>query len=244
MAKLDYISQLGCNICYNNEFLLQMFEILTESSIFKGLNASQIKELIGKTSYYFRSYNPGEVVALAEEPCDNLIIVVEGNVKGEMVDFSGKVIKIEDRQAPQAIAAAFLFGRNNVFPVNVEATVNTALLFIPRNGFMKMLQVNEVVLKNYLDAISSRSQFLSNKIKFLSFKTIKGKIAQYILKLAGEKRERVSVPHTQQDLAELFGVTRPSLARAMGELEQEGVLRIERKEVVILDRERLREMVR
>ena len=221
-----------------------MFEILKESSIFKGLTAGQIEELFSKAAYSVHRFEPGQVIAFAEDPCDNLIIVIEGSVKGEMVDYSGKVIKIEDRDAPSAIAAAFLFGKNNVFPVNVETTMSSKLLFIPQREFMKMLQLNEVVLKNYLDAISSRSQFLSNKIKFLTFKTIKGKIAQYILNLAGEKKERVSVPHTQQDLAELFGVTRPSLARAMGELEEEGILRVERKEVVILDRERLKDLVR
>ena len=47
-----------------------------------------------------------------------------------------------------------------------------------------MLQKSEKVLVNFVDIVSSRGQFLSNKIKFLSFTTIKGKLAQYLLDLS------------------------------------------------------------
>lgn len=223
---------------------MELFKILTGTSIFKGLTEQQIRDLFGNAVYYLRTFDPGEIVAQSEDSCDNLIIVIEGSVKGDMVDYSGKVIKIEDREASQTVAAAFLFGKNNKFPVNVESTDFSTLLFIPRKEFLKMLQASEIVLKNYLDSVSNRSQFLSSKIRFLSFKTIKGKIAQYILNLSVEDKDRITILHTQQDLAELFGVTRPSLARALGEFVEEGILQIDRKEVIILDRARLKELVR
>jgi CRP-like cAMP-binding protein len=99
-----------------------------------------------------------------------------------------------------------------------------------------MLQKSEKVLENFVNAVSSRGQFLSNKIKFLSFTTIKGKLAQYLLDLARQSSSSsILLPHSQSQLSELFGVARPSIGRAIGELNREGIIRAEGKRIDILD---------
>ena len=57
-----------------------------------------------------------------------------------MVDFSGKIIKIDDIRSPRPLASAFIFGKQNKFPVNVMANEKTKFLYIPKYDFMKMLQ--------------------------------------------------------------------------------------------------------
>ena len=88
------------------------------------------------------------------------------------IDFSGKTIKVEDIEAPYPIAPAFLFGKNNKFPVNITANNDVELLLLPKDTVINILQTNVIFLNNFLNSISSRAQFLENKIKFLSFKTI------------------------------------------------------------------------
>jgi CRP-like cAMP-binding protein len=89
---------------------------------------------------------------------------------------------------------------------------------------------------NFVDIVSSRGQFLSNKIKFLSFTTIKGKLAQYLLDLSGKSgSHRFLLPSSQAQLSELFGVARPSIGRAMSELNHDGIIRTEGRQVTILD---------
>ena len=55
---------------------------------------------------------------MAGDPVANLLIVLSGSVRGEMIDYSGKTVKIEDIEAPKPLAAAFLFGKENRFPGN------------------------------------------------------------------------------------------------------------------------------
>jgi CRP-like cAMP-binding protein len=185
----------------------------------------------------------GELIAFSGDQINFLMLVLQGSVKGEMVDFSGKVIKIDDIPAPQVLAAAFLFGKENRFPVNIIANEKTTIFYIPTVEFVKLLQSEMQILLNYLEVISNIARFLSEKIKFLSFKTIKGKIAQYILKLAGENLDKIELPVPQQILAEMFGVTRPSLARGLGELVQEGIIQVERRDIHILDRQKLMDLL-
>jgi len=147
--------------------------------------------------------------------------------------------------APQPIAHAFLFGERNRFPVDVIATEDCKILFIPKADVIRMLQGNDVILRNYLNAISNRAQFLSNKLWFLSFRTIKEKVAHYLLSLSrSETKTTIMLPKSHQELAEFFGVTRPSLARVFAELQDEGIITVDRREVVITNRGRLLEMIR
>ncbi len=115
------------------------------------------------------------MIAQSDDEITSQMVVLKGSVKGEMVDFTGKTIKIEDIASPRPLAPAFLFGNRNVFPVNIVANEEVDLLVIPKSSFIQLLQMNENILENFLSIISNRAQFLSNKIKFLSFQTIKGK---------------------------------------------------------------------
>lgn len=221
-----------------------MYKILSDSILFKGLSEWDIENLFNKINFQNKRYKPKDIIALSGEECNYLMIVLKGYVKGEMIDYSGKTIKIEDVYAPKPIAIAFIFGENSKFPVTVEAVMDTELLVIHRSEFLKLLQSNVKILNNFLNAISNRSQFLSNKIKFFSFTTIKSKFAQYILELAKDDFYIVELKQTQQQLAELFGVTRPSFARIIGEMQNEGLIKIEKKQVVILNRNALIELIK
>jgi CRP-like cAMP-binding protein len=212
-------------------------DILTACPIFRGLNTGQIARLLDSASYRTRQFGKGDVVARAGGEVYFQHIVISGSVKGEMIDFAGKVIKIEDILPPKPLAGAFLFGQQNRYPVNIIANEATLILSIPRDAMLKMMQEDVQVLKNFINAISNRGQFLSSKIKFLSFSTIRGKLAQYLLELSEKQAsDTVELPHSQSQLAELFGVARPSVGRSMSEMNREGLISTRGKKVLLLDK--------
>lgn len=218
-------------------------EILHLSPIFRGLSPEALLELFGKIHYQVKHYEKNELIVMGGEVCDRLLIIQLGFVKAEMVDYSGKTIKIEDLEAPQPLATAFLFGKENRFPVTVSATTEVEMVSIPKTEFVRMLQMNALILNNYLNTISTRAQFLSKRLNFLSFKTIKQKIAHYLLERAGDKLHTVEINQSQSQLADMFGVTRPSLARALGEMCTEGLIESERRSIRLLDKARLQQLL-
>lgn len=211
---------------------------LKNCMLFQGMEYDNIQDLLSSHMGRIRRYSGGTLIAQAGEEVQSLQILLKGIVKGEMVDYTGKVIKIEDIIPPRSLAPAFLFGKRNRYPVNITAAAGEVeILSIPKDRFLLMLQQSEKMLVNFINIVSNRSQFLSNKIKFLSFTTIKGKLAQYLLDLSQQSGSTSLVlPHSQSQLAELFGVARPSIGRAVGEMNQEHVIRTEGKKVEILDR--------
>lgn len=220
------------------------FELLAKSPVFMGLTSNRLSGIFEDVHYQIKRFDKNELVVHAGDECSSLVIVLSGSVKGEMADYTGKTIKIEDIEAPRPLAAAFLFGKNNRFPVTVLANNEVQLLYIPKPEFLKLLQKDQRILTNYLNSISSRAQFLSSRIKFLSFKTIRQKIAHYLLDLAGDRLAVVELPLSQAQLAEFFGVTRPALARAMGEMDQEGFIEVTRRSVRILDKQKMNDLLK
>ena len=215
----------------------EIIAVVQACPLFAGLSREELSVLLDQSSCRIRSFGKGELVAVAGDEIGFMHIVVEGHVTGEMVDFAGKVIKIEDIEPPRPLAPAFLFGEQNRYPVNITAGSDVKILSIPRDEFLKMMQSSERVLRNFVNIVSSRGQFLSNKIRFLSFTTIKGKLVQYMLELAlSSKSDLFMLPLSQSMLSELFGVARPSVGRAIVELKEAGLIDADGRQVRLLDR--------
>jgi len=215
------------------------YSLLVNSPLFKSLNAIEIETILSGVPHRIKKFHSGLLISQNGDPVNSLQIVISGTVKGEMVDYAGRTIKIEDIPAPGALASAFMFGNRNRFPVNVIAITEGELLLIEKPDFLKLIIMSDVLLINFLDMISNRSQFLSEKIKFLNFKTIKGKLAHFILQKAGKELTTITFDMTQNDLADFFGVARPSVGRAIKELEEENYLEAKGKKIKILDKEGL-----
>jgi CRP/FNR family transcriptional regulator, dissimilatory nitrate respiration regulator len=216
--------------------------VFLTSPLFRGFTENDIRAVLSKVPNQVKKYKSGSMIVQSGEIVRALIIVLNGSVKGEMVDFGGRVIKIEDIPAPGSLASAFIFGHNNRFPVNVIAVSDTELLIIEKHHFISLLKSEEKLMINFLDTMSDRSQFLSEKIRFLNFKTLKVKLAQYILKQAGNEDNVIYLKMTQSELSDFFGVARPSVARTIREMEDAGLIKAERNKITILKRKLLSEI--
>lgn len=214
--------------------------LLGNCSLFAGLPVAEIESLISGIHYQVKQFNTDEVVTHHGDACNSLLIVLQGSVRGEMMDASGRVLKIEDIGAPRPLAVAFLFGQNNRYPVTISANETVRILALPKDSVIKLMQTNERFLINFMNAVSNRAQFISDRLKFHSFRSLKGKIADYLIEADKNKTDVVFLTQTHEELADLFGVARPSLSRALRELHHEGLIKAEGKRIEIVNRSGLR----
>jgi len=221
-----------------------MDQILLNSPLFRGLTNEELDFLMQNINHQIRQFRSGELLAQAGEDVDKAILLLQGRLQGEMVDFAGNSLKIEELDPPQMVAAAFLFGPQNKFPVFLSAKTEGSFMVILKKDFTRMLSLEPRVMVNYINIVSAKAQFLSGKITFLSLKTIKEKIAYYLLQRAKQSQNmQVNIDQTQTALADLFGVTRPSLTRSVLEMEKQGVLVWTRDKVLIKDLKMLNQIL-
>ena len=213
-----------------------MYTKISESSIFNGINPGEVVHILNFVHHQIKSYESESIIAFSGDKCDKLYVLLEGSIRGEVVDYSGKVIKIEDVFAPNTFAEAFLFADDNELLVNIVANVDTKILIIYKNDLFKLFKSNTKILENYLNIVSNRFVTVTRKLKFLSLKTIKGKLAFYFLQIANKKKSKtIILDKTQQELADYFGITRPSLTRSIRELNNEGLIKASGKTIKILE---------
>jgi len=221
-----------------------MYKILLNSPLFRGISPDELISLFQRVNHQERHFRSGEMLAQAGEDVGRAMLLMDGRLQGEMVDFSGNSLKIEDLDPPQMVAAAFLYGPNSLFPVYLSAKTDGRMLVIQKKDFTAMLSMESRVMVNYINIVSGKAQFLSGKITFLSLRTIKEKIAYYLMqRMKNIGNKIVPIEITQTGLSDLFGVTRPSLTRTILEMEKQGILTWSRDKVEINDLKKLQQIL-
>ncbi|PHI04780.1 Crp/Fnr family transcriptional regulator [Fusobacterium polymorphum] len=213
-----------------------MIEILKETVVFNGIDEKTIKNILEKNKYEIKKYSSNESIAFRGDEVRGLYIILKGTLTTEMLTEEGNVIKIEELVPSDVIASAFVFGKKNSFPVDLNAKDEAEILFIERKEFLKILFSKEKILENFLNEVSNKTQLLTSKIwNSFNNKTIKKKFCDYVKK--NQKNNLFSIQNLGA-LAEYFGVERPSLSRVLSDLvKDEKLERIGRNKYKILDKD-------
>lgn len=221
----------------------------TRCPILGNLGNERVGKLLAGAKFSVETFQKGDMVAMQGSPCKHLYILLSGSVKTEMTAENGGLMTIENIPAVRPLASAFLFAEQNTFPVDVTALETCKILMIPRDEVIKMFQKDGLFLENYIKFNSNKAQFLSRRLQVLNIKTIKGKLAHYILesmdnvRSSDPKAVSFTMDKNQTELAKFFGVTRPALARCIAELEDEGIIELDRKVVKVNNLQALRNLL-
>lgn len=219
--------------------------LLTRTPLFRSVQPEKLEKIFADLHIRDSHFKKGEILASQDEPCNRLIILLSGSVKAEMTDASGKIIKVEDISAPSPLAILFLFGTDNKFPVQATAIEEVSALIIPKQVILKILTMDETLLKNYLDISADFASRLSKKLHFLSFRTIRQKLCMYLLELSQKSNSpTVELNKTKTALAEYFGVSRQLLERELTNMQTDGLIVAEKKRILIKDKNKLIQLVR
>ena len=190
-----------------------------------------------------KAYSKNELIIRQGDVCDALYMLTLGSVKTEMITENGNILGIEIIKAPRPLAPAFVFSDNNRFPVDVTALEEVEIMKIPKTEIMRLMVTNPDFMNSFMTHNANRTQFLTNRLQLLSIKTIKGKLAHFLMENSKGDGISFEINRNQTELADFFGVARPSLARSLSEMVQDGIISINKKEYTILDSKGLRELL-
>ena len=202
------------------------YKKLAEAPVFRGLSERFLENIIGRTPNALREFGIGDFIALQGTVCQSLYLLYSGRVRTNMVNEEGKQVTIEEIEAPRLLAPAFIFATDNRFPVNITTLTNCEVLVLNRTDFVDLMHREKIVMQNFLRIISDRSIFLSRKLNAFALQDLKTRLLAYL-------REHEN-PRSRQEIADILGVARPSLARVLSELADEGYLRIEKRKITVV----------
>ena len=218
--------------------------IATQCFLFSSVRETELEDIFSRINVSESHFKKGKILTMQDEPCNRLIILLKGNVKAEMSDPSGKVVKVEEIHAPNPLAILFLFGENNRFPVQTTALEDIDALVIPKQSVLRMLQMNETILKNYLDTSANFANRLSSRLHFMSFRSIRQKMALYLLDLSKRQQTNIiTLDKPKSVIAEYFAVSRPSLERELTKMQQDGLIITHKKQINLIEKNKLIQLI-
>ena len=160
----------------------------------------------------------------------------------EMSDEKGDFMEVAHLKAPNPLAPAFLFADDNHSPVTAIGFTDCAAILIPKENVYFLIRKYDAFRDAFLMFVSNKVVHLTEKLRLVSLRTIRAKLAYYILKES--KGERVcQLKISKQDLAHLFGVSRPALVNVMMQLAEEGIIGVDGRTIDILRRGDLQRML-
>lgn len=211
---------------------MENIEDLLKISVFRDLPEENLSRFWTSVSLGVKHYSAGEFVAMQDARCTGLYLLCSGRVRSYMTGSDGKQIIVEELDAPDVLAPAFVFATDNRFPVSIVTLTECRIVIVNREEMARFMHQEPVVMMNFLRLISDRSIFLSRKVNAFALQDLKGRLSAWLYE-NGEIRN-------QQQLADRLGVARPSLARVLAELAKDGAVEFRQRKVVVADREMLR----
>jgi len=186
-------------------------------------------------------YQTGDVVFWEDDPDAGLHLVVEGHCK---------VFRISDGGREHVLAMLGPGDSCNEVPVvdggpnpaNFAAQEKSTVWVISGESLTRLRRqypsLNEIIINN----LAMRCRQLVQRVYNLSFLSVTGRLATFLLQQAGEADELSRRRWTQDEIAAHLDTVREMVGRALKELQEAELIAIDRHRIEILNREGLKEL--
>ena len=180
----------------------------------------------------------GTVLFVPGQSCEELVLLARGAVRVRMVSEQGREIQLY-RVAPGetcVMSVACLMGEE-VFQAEGIAESDVEGRAIRRQAFRELLDISPAFRDTVLSVQTRRIFDLVGLVDALAFRHTEQRLAAHLLERAGGG---LVIEETHQQLALDIGTAREVVSRRLKGLEREGIVRLERGRVQLLDLTRLK----
>jgi len=210
-----------------------MITKLKNIAMFKNIDNTILKDLIQNKDILVRSFHKGVELHEQFSPCHGVDIIVSGSLVAYSLSLIGNEINIFEFREGDIIGANLLFGKNNNYPVSIYSTSECEIFQISKSAVEILLKEYNFTME-YVKAISLNSENMNKKIIMHTQKTLRENLTDYLLTLSKEQNNgTIHLPISKKQLADYFGVQRPSLFRELKKMKDEGLLEIKNKTITL-----------
>lgn len=219
----------------------RVLNALTKCPLFAGMAPIEIEIAMADVTYSIVNYDSHDIYALTGMPCKTLDIVIRGVLVCRMSSLSGKQVEVSRLHEGNLVAPAFILGKDTNMPVGVETDTDVTVLRMQKTVFHHLIGTHEQIRDNFIRVLSNINAFLTHRMRILTLFTVKEKVAYLLLELAGEQGSNViHLSQSRQEIADSFGIQKFSLLRVLADFAKAGAIKINGREVTILDRSKMR----
>ena len=185
-----------------------------------------------------------EVLFYEGDPCDGLLVVQAGAVKlCKLAETGREQVLVVERAGSTVGELAVLDGGN--FPASAVGVEESTLLFLPKREFLELCQRNSQVAFAVIRTLASRFRYLTSLVEELSLKEVSHRLARFLRDRARSYGVRTAegiefpLEETNQEIGAEIGTVRDLVSRNLRRFVDRGIIRMERRKVIVLDLDEL-----
>lgn len=187
-----------------------------------------------------RRYPRGSMILAQGDPGEALYLLAAGQVKVVLIHEDGREV-ILSVLGPGAFFGEMALLDQEPRSAHVVAMTDSLLLQLRREDFQARLRSGPEVAIALLRELSRRLRRADETIASLMLLDVNGRIANLLLELADEEGgQRITRRLTHATIGQMVGASRETVSRTMRSLVNRNILRVSRREILLLDREALR----
>lgn len=205
----------------------------TTVPLLKDVDATTLNRCLDSCDIFSKRYSKGAVAHHQHDACTALDIVMSGNLAAYALAENGSEMTLFEFAENSVIGANLLFGENHAYPLNIYAVSDCELLCMTRRAVGEFLHDHGFVMQ-FVKSLSMNSQGMNRKITMIMHKTLRENILDYLQHLSFmQNTTTITLPISKRELADYFGVQRPSLFRELKRLSEEGMITFKNRTVTL-----------
>lgn len=217
---------------------LQFFGKLLHLPLFQGLSKGELETIVGSTKFDFASYKAGECIVKVDEPCSNLVILMNGEIKNVTTSHDHQYQSMEYLQGPLIIQPESLFGLNQRYTKTVVATTVCRVISLSKTEVLHLTDTYVIFKFNLLNILSTLSQ-KQEQNKWISLpQSLEDRIKHFFLQHSNRPAGRKTFVITMATLAIAVNEDKRKVSHALKQLQTQGLVKLSRGHIEIPAMER------
>ncbi len=134
------------------------------------------------------------------------------------------------------------------YAASAEVVEPSDVCTIPRDDFLALIEESHDLASHLLRRLALESQMSEERLVERGGEPVMRRTARFLVQVAEDSElsarggRRALVPTRREDLAELLGTTPETLSRTLHEIAKRGLIELDRKEIHVLDKIRLKRL--
>ena len=223
--------------------LQEKLGLLREMDLFAGLSEDDISA-IGHATTMTRC-TAGQRIMSPDDPPDRIHILKKGKVRVYRVTPDGKQLTLDIYDKGTILGDMSLLGQDPIPEAFAETLDEAVICTISPQEMRSLVERYPTIGVNIISYLSRRLRDAESELESMAYQRVGQRLARKLVDLSnrfGVKTSRgtlIEARLTQQELAEMIGTTRETLAHTLADFRKRGLLDTEKHQVLIRDAEQL-----
>ena len=219
--------------------------IIRESRLFYDIPSGEINALLKSLGASTKSYTKNELIIESGSRVFGVRLILSGIVRAENIGAHG-LQDILTLFSQGDIFGDVLMSGGALSPVSVYADCAAEILFVSYDAIMKGEgKFHAKLRENLFLEISGKYFRLHRKIRYLSARSLRTKIALFILDASSTTASSSTFDSgiSRESLAALLGVNRSALSRELARMREDGIISFFKSSFKVENAEKLRDCI-